>query len=139
VPLFIMSAGLTLVVLTAGIVSFGGAVLGLAACLGGLPDRRRTCRASASRGAGCGLACGIVNGLLVSYARIPSFIATYGMLWIANGMATVHAGRRSFTAAGEFRAIGTAWLGPNPVRSVMLGVLVILHVIMHPQRRSASA
>ena len=89
VPLFIMSAGLTLVVLTAGIDLSVGAVLGLSACLaasliaGGHPGL------GIAAALGAGLACGLVNGVLVSYARIPSFIATYGMLWIANGMAYV--------------------------------------------------
>ena len=123
VPLFIMSAGLTLVVLTAGIDLSVGAVLGLAACLaasliaGGHPVL------GIAAALGAGLACGLVNGLLVSYARIPSFIATYGMLWIANGMAYVFMqGEVIYGLPASFRAIGTGMLGPIPVPIlIMLG------------------
>jgi ribose transport system permease protein len=133
VPLFIMSAGLTLVVLTAGIDLSVGAVLGLAACLaasliaGGHPSL------GIAAALGAGLACGLVNGLLVSYARIPSFIATYGMLWIANGMAYVFMqGEVIYGLPAGFRSIGTGMFGPIPVPIlIMLGTLLILHVIMH--------
>jgi ribose transport system permease protein len=133
VPLFIMSAGLTLVVLTAGIDLSVGAVLGLSACLaaslitGGHPGL------GMAAALGAGLACGIVNGLLVSYARIPSFIATYGMLWIANGLAYVFMkGEVIYGLPAGFRAIGTGTLGPVPVPVlIMLVTLFILHVLMH--------
>ena len=43
---------------------------------------------------GAGLACGLVNGALVAYVGIPSFIATYGMLWVAHGHGLrLHEGR----------------------------------------------
>jgi ribose transport system permease protein len=121
------------VVLTAGIDLSVGAVLGLSACLaasliaGGHPALGITAAL------GAGLACGIVNGLLVSYARIPSFIATYGMLWIANGMAYVFMqGEVIYGLPASFRAIGTGMLGPIPAPVlIMLGTLLILHVIMH--------
>jgi ribose transport system permease protein len=133
VPLFIMSAGLTLVVLTAGIDLSVGAVLGLAACLAGSLIAGGHAGLGIAAALGAGLACGLVNGLLVSYARIPPFIATYGMLWIANGMAYVFMqGEVIYGLPASFRAIGTGMVGPIPVPIlVMLGVLVILHVIMH--------
>jgi ribose transport system permease protein len=132
VPLFIMSAGLTLVVLTAGIDLSVGAVLGLSACLaaslitGGHPVL------GVAAALGAGLACGIVNGVLVSYARIPSFIATYGMLWIANGLAYVFMqGEVIYGLPPGFRTIGTGMLGPIPAPIlIMLGTLFILHIIM---------
>ena len=45
-----------------------------------------------------------------SYARIPSFIATYGMLWIANGMAYVFMqGEVIYGLPAAFRSIGTGY------------------------------
>jgi ribose transport system permease protein len=133
VPLFVMSAGLTLVVLTGGIDLSVGAVLGLAACLaaslitGGNPALGITSALFA------GLACGIVNGLLVAYARIPSFIASYGMLWIANGLAYVFMkGEVIYGLPAGFRLIGTGWLGPVPMPIfIMLVLLGVLQILMH--------
>ncbi|WP_051423418.1 ABC transporter permease [Arthrobacter sp. MA-N2] len=34
-----------------------------------------------------GLACGLLNGLLVAYAKLPSFLTTLGVLFIFNGLA----------------------------------------------------
>jgi ribose transport system permease protein/putative xylitol transport system permease protein len=34
-----------------------------------------------------GLACGLINGLLVAYAKLPSFLTTLGTLFIFNGYA----------------------------------------------------
>jgi ribose transport system permease protein len=133
VPLFLMSAGLTLVVITAGVDLSVGAVLGLSACLaaslitGGHPVL------GIAAALGAGLACGLVNGALVAYARIPSFIATYGMLWIANGLAYVFMkGEVIYGLPPSFRVIGTGFLGPIPVPIlIMLGTLLVLHVVAH--------
>ena len=38
-------------------------------------------------GLGCGLLAGLINGLLVAYTKIPSFIATLGMMVTARGVA----------------------------------------------------
>jgi ribose transport system permease protein len=133
VPLFVMSAGLTLVVLTAGIDLSVGAVLGLAACVaasmitGGSP-------VMGVLAALCvGLGCGLINGALVAYARIPSFIATYGMLWIANGMAYVFMkGEVIYGLPAGFRQIGTGMIGPIPVPIlILLATLAALHVLLH--------
>jgi ribose transport system permease protein len=132
-PLFIMSAGLTLVVLTAGIDLSVGAVLGLAACLaaslitGGHPGL------GIAAALGAGIACGLVNGVLVAYAHIPSFIATYGMLWIANGLAYVFMqGEVIYGLPAAFRTIGTGMVGPIPVPIfIMLATLLVLHIVMH--------
>ena len=43
-------------------------------------------------GVGTGLAIGIVNGLVVAWLRVPSFIATFGMLVIAHGVALIVSG-----------------------------------------------
>jgi ribose transport system permease protein len=83
-----------------------------------------------------GLSCGLINGLLVAYARIPSFIATYGMLWIANGLAYVFMkGEVIYGLPTPFRVIGAGFLGPIPVPVlIMIGTLIVLHVILHRTR-----
>ncbi len=132
-PLFIMSAGLTLVVLTAGIDLSVGAVLGLAACVAASMITGGNPVLGVLAALGVGLACGLINGALVAYARIPSFIATYGMLWIANGMAYVFMkGEVIYGLPAGFRQIGVGMVGPIPAPIVILAVvLVTLHILLH--------
>ena len=132
-PLFLLSAGMTLVVLTAGIDLSVGSVLGLSACLaaslitGGYPAL------GILAALGAGLACGLVNGALVAYASVPSFIATYGMLWIANGLAYIFMqGEVIYGLPSEFRVIGAGFIGPIPVPVlIMIAALIALHVLAH--------
>ena len=132
-PLFLLSAGLTLVVLTGGIDLSVGSVLGLTACLsaslivGGHPIL------GVLAALGAGIACGIVNGTLVAYAKIPAVIVTYGMLWIANGLAYgFMQGEVIYGMPSGFRYIGAGFIGPIPVPVViMLGVFCALHVLLH--------
>jgi ribose transport system permease protein len=133
VPLFVMSAGLTLVVLTAGIDLSVGAVLGLAACVAASLITTGSPTIGILAALAVGLGCGLINGALVAYANIPSFIATYGMLWIANGMAYVFMkGEVIYGLPASFRVIGTGMLGPIPFPIlIMLAVLTVLHVLLH--------
>ena len=133
---FIMAAGLTLCVLTAGIDLSVGAVLGLAACLGATLISSGHVTAGVTAALAAGGACGVVNGVMVAYLKLPAFIATYGMLWIAHGIGyafmrgeVIH----GFPAA--FRFVGAGFLGgvPMPVL-VMLVLLLVLHLILRATR-----
>ncbi len=132
-PLFLLSAGLTLVVLTGGIDLSVGSVLGLSACLSASLIVNDQLMLGILAGLGAGLACGIVSGTLVAYANIPSFIVTYGMLWIANGLAYVFMqGEVIYGMPSGFRHIGAGFIGPIPVPVIiMLVVFGALHVLLH--------
>jgi len=131
-PLFVMSAGLTLVVLTAGIDLSVGAVLGLAACVAASMITGGSPIFGVLAALGVGLGCGLINGALVAYARIPPFIATYGMLWIANGLAYVFMkGEVIYGLPAGFRQIGTGMIGPIPLPIIILLVtLAVLHILL---------
>lgn len=134
---FLMAAGLTLVVLTGGIDLSVGAVLGLSACLGASLISQGHVLAGVAAALAAGLACGVVNGSLVAYVRVPAFIATYGMLWIAHGLGYVFMqGEVFYGFPGGFRAIGAGFLGPIPAPIIaMLAVLLVLHVMLHHTRQ----
>lgn len=126
--LFILASGLTLVILTAGLDLSIGANVAMSACVAAtLMKSTGSIALAVSAGLGCGLAIGIVNGLLITLVRIPPFIATYGMLWILHGLTywymkgeTIH----GFPPA--FRFIGSGhWLGvPVPVYFMLVFLLI---------------
>lgn len=84
-----VTVGMTLVLIVAGIdlsvgsiLGFSAAVVGVAAVGWGLP-----LPVACLLGLGVGIICGSVNGILVSYFSLPSFIVTLGMLEMARGLA----------------------------------------------------
>jgi ribose transport system permease protein len=133
---FLMASGLTLVVLTGGIDLSVGAVLGLAACLGAGFIASGSVLTGVLAALGAGLACGLVNGVLVAYVGIPAFIATYGMLWVAHGLGYVFMkGEVIHGFPAGFRALGAGFVGGIPV-PVLIGValLLVLHIVLHLTR-----
>jgi len=130
---FIMAAGLTFCVLTGGIDLSVGAVLGLSACLGAALISTGHVLAGIAGALAAGAACGVVNGLLITYLRLPAFIATYGMLWIAHGVGYVFMkGEVIHGFPVGFRFIGAGFLGALPVPVLlMLALAALLHVVLH--------
>jgi ribose transport system permease protein len=65
-----------------------------------------------------GVGCGLINGALVSWGRLPPFIVTLGMMSIARGIALLLTeGRPVSGFAPAFRALATGRLGfiPAPI------------------------
>ena len=130
---FLLAAGLTLAVLTGGIDLSVGAVLGLSACLGASLISAGHVAAGIAAALGAGVACGLMNGVMVAHVRVPAFIATYGMLWIAHGLGYVFMkGEVIHGFPAGFRAIGAGYVGgvPTPV-VVMAALLIVLSVMLH--------
>ncbi|OGB00983.1 MAG: ABC transporter permease [Burkholderiales bacterium RIFCSPHIGHO2_12_FULL_61_11] len=131
--MFLLASGLTLVILCGGLDLSIGANVALSACLAGtVIQGTGSVLLGCAVGAGCGLAIGVLNGLMVTALRIPPFIATYGMLWILHGVTywfmngeTIH----GFPPA--FRALGSGYFAgvPLPVY-LMLAVLLVGTVLM---------
>jgi ribose transport system permease protein len=133
---FLLSAGLTLCVLAGGIDLSVGAVLGLSACLGASLIAGGSTAGGIVAALAVGAACGLVNGGVVAYVRIPPFIATYGMLWIAHGLAYVFMqGEVIHGFPPAFRFVGAGYAGsiPTPIL-VMAVVLALLHGVLHRTR-----
>jgi ribose transport system permease protein len=133
---FLLAAGLTLCVVAGGIDLSVGAVLGLSACVAAAVIVGGSPWLGVLAALAVGVACGLANGVIVAYVRIPAFIATYGMLWIAHGLAYVFMkGEVIHGFPPAFRFIGAGYVGPVPTPIlVMLGVLGLLHVILHRTR-----
>jgi len=87
--LTIVTVGMTLVLISGGIdlsvgsvLGFGATIVGVSAVTWSLP-----LPAACLLGIFAGLVCGTLNGSLVAWFRLPSFIVTLGMLEMARGMA----------------------------------------------------
>lgn len=123
----IISVGMMLVILTAGIDLSVGAILALSVVVTadlmhqGLPPF-----VAAVLGLGIGGFLGFVNGWLVSRIRVPPFIATLGMMSFARGLALAYTGGKPVTGLDEgFRFLGTGIVGPIPM-PVIIAFLVFL-------------
>jgi len=80
---------------------------------------------------GTGLLVGAVNGFLISYARLPPFIVTLGMLGIAQGLALMISNGRSlygFPESFEFFGGGTVLSIPVPVLILLAFALIMTFV-----------
>jgi ribose transport system permease protein len=126
--LFFIAAGLTLVVLTAGLDLSIGANVGLSACLAGT-----VIQASGSPtlgvlvGLASGAVIGLINGAMVTALRIPSFIATYGMLWILQGIAYWYmAGDTIHGFPPGFRQLGSGYFLGLPIPVYLLAIFLAI-------------
>jgi ribose transport system permease protein len=126
--LFFIAAGLTLVVLTGGLDLSIGANVAISACVAGTVIQQTGSPVlGVFTGIGVGAVVGLLNGLMVTALRIPSFIATYGMLWVLHGVTYWYMGGETMHGfPAGFRQIGSGYfLGlPIPVY-LMVGFLAI--------------
>ena len=125
--LFFMASGLMLVVLTAGLDLSVGANIGLSACVAGTVMKATGEPAYAVAAAlGIGALVGWLNGVLVAVLRIPSFIATYGMLWILHGLTYAYmAGSTVYGFPRGFRQFGNGFFLGVPIPVLVMAASLI--------------
>jgi ribose transport system permease protein len=83
-------------------------------------------------GLATGVFFGLLNGLLVTKVKLPSFIATYGMMFVAAGAAIISLGGYviyNFEPEFRFWATGSVAGVPVPIL-LMVGLAVVLHFIL---------
>ena len=134
-----LAVGMTYVIITAGIDLSVGSVLVLAGvlaakamtALGGTnPDTIGWLPILLGLGVGVvgGLACGVLNGALIAWLRIPPLIVTLGMFGIALGLADVLTSGVDLaeepTKLGS--TIGNGQLGPVPWLVVIAAVVTVI-------------
>jgi ribose transport system permease protein len=126
--IFLIAAGLTLVILSAGLDLSIGANLGLSACLAAAAIKATgSISIGIVAGLACGMTIGILNGLLITMLRLPPFIATYGMLWMVYGINYwTMAGSTIYGFPSAFREVGSGYLLgiPIPVLLMVLSLIV---------------
>jgi ribose transport system permease protein len=122
--LFLMASGLTLVILTAGLDLSIGANVALSGCLAASVIKLTgSPMLGVATGIASGTVIGSINGVLVTTLRIPSFIATYGMMWMLTGVTYYYmAGETIHGFPPGFRQLGSGYLlgVPTPVYVMVL-------------------
>jgi ribose/xylose/arabinose/galactoside ABC-type transport system permease subunit len=124
----IMAAGVSVVIITAGIDLSIGSVWALSSVVMAFVcvNKGLAWTLSVLIGLAVGLACGIVNGWGVTLLRIPPFVATLGMMSIARGLAEVITG--GFQISGLPDAF--QWWGQGDIFGVPVPVIVAVGVIV---------
>ena len=129
----IVAAGMTFVIISGGIdLSVGSIVAMSGVALGSLLQADQPAIVAVIGAVAVGIACGLVNGLLVSFGRLPPFIATLGMMSVARGSALVFTEGRPISGFTEsFRWVATGSLGPVPAPVIVtLVVYAAAHIII---------
>ena len=125
----IMAIGMTIVLIAGGLDLSVGSVLAVGAVLTARLMTYVGVNAwlAAVAGLGAGLAFGLVNGLLVTRARIIPFIATLGTLSVGRGLAFLLAtGPAGVASNVPMRDAGVGFLGAGYVGPVPMPVILML-------------
>jgi ribose transport system permease protein len=136
----IMALGMTTVIITGGIDLSVGSVMGLAAIVAGLvlQDGGAWWLAMAA-GLATGLASGAVNGVLIAWVGLPSFVVTLGTLSVGRSLAVVLSQNKMIYDFGPdadtiFAIGGGQLLGiANPVW-VLLALTLLFSAVLHLTR-----
>ena len=126
--LTVVTVGMTFVLIVAGIdlsvgsvLGFSAAVVGAAAISWGVP-----LPLACLLGVGVGAICGSVNGVLVSYFSLPSFIVTLGMLEMARGLAYVTTDSQTVYIGAEIQRISLPLPGMGVSAALIFSLLLVV-------------
>jgi ribose transport system permease protein len=129
----IVAVGMTFVILTGGIDLSVGSIVALSGvALGTAHEAGLPIAAAAGVGLAVGLACGLGNGALITFGRLPPFIATLGMMSVARGVALMLSDGRPISGyPASFRALATGHVFGIPLPVIlMLAIYAIAHFLL---------
>jgi ribose/xylose/arabinose/galactoside ABC-type transport system permease subunit len=133
--LIIIAMGTTLVILSGGVDLSSGTLMSLTGVIAvmALNELGVPLVVGFLLGILVGVLAGTINGLLITRGRMPPFIATFGMLAMAQGLALVITEGASQTAPkGFYRFIGNGdVLGIPALVFLALAVFLVCHFILH--------
>lgn len=125
-PTIVVAAGMTFVLLTAGVDLSVGATMFIGAGVAGhLALAGWPLGVCALAMVGVGLVCGGVNAVLVTRLRLVAFVATLATLYIGRGLGRVITETRAMNLPGEFLALGSTRVLDVPVPVWIAGVVVL--------------
>jgi ribose transport system permease protein len=126
--LTVVTVGMTLVLITAGIDLSVGSVLGFSAAVTGMAavGMELPLPLACMMGIGVGLMCGAVNGMLVAWFSLPSFIVTLGMLEMARGLAYVATDSQTMYIGAEIQALALPLPGIGVSAALIIALVLVI-------------
>lgn len=127
----ILALGTTFVIITGGIDLSIGTGMALCAVMTGviITNLGMPVWVGVLGGIGTGVLMGLVNGVNITYLRLPPFIATLAMMMIAGGLALVISGVRPIyfsTSAPDFKRIALGVIIPGIPNAVLITAVLAL-------------
>jgi ribose/xylose/arabinose/galactoside ABC-type transport system permease subunit len=128
----ILALGMTFVILTRGIDLSVGSILGISVVLFAGLLENHSMLVAIPLGLGAAMTAGLVNGICISYAGIPPFIMTLGMLSFARGLAFIYTGGTPIPILNEsFYDLGNGYLLGIPIPSlILIAVLIASGIVL---------
>jgi ribose transport system permease protein len=129
----VVAVGMTFVIISGGIDLSVGSVLAFAGVTLGLAlDAGVTTPVAVVLALAVGLSCGLANGVLITFGRLPPFIATLGMMSVARGGALMMAEGRPISGFSEgFRALATERILMVPAPVVITALIyAVAHFVL---------
>ncbi|MEE9181671.1 MAG: ABC transporter permease, partial [candidate division NC10 bacterium] len=124
----ILATGMTFVIISAGIDLSVGSVLALSGCVMAIGLNAGVgIFPGILLAVGVGSLCGLANGFMTGFLRVPPFIATLGMMSVARGLAlVVTGGYPIFELPEGFSYLGTGYLWDVLPVSLLFTFLVLV-------------
>lgn len=128
----IIAVGLTFVIISGGIdLSVGSIVAFAGVVMASLLERAVPVPVAVLGGLTAGFGCGLINGALISWGKLPPFIATLGMMSVARGGALLYTDGRPVSGFGEsFRWLATGEIAWVPVPILLMGAVYLISHFM---------
>ena len=126
----IMSIGMLFVILSAGIDLSVGSTLAVAGMIWGIYAQKDPTPANIlialAIPLGIGLFCGLFNGALVAWAKVPALIVTLGTLYAYRGFVVWYRVNPVYDLQPWYRVIGTGSIGPIPIPVVVFLLVAVI-------------
>lgn len=134
----VLAAGMTFVILTAGIDLSVGSILAASAVVAMLASNIPGYgMLGIVAGLGCGLLFGFINGTLIAFVKLPPFIVTLGALTAVRGIArllgndtTVFNPNLAFAFIGNGEVFGIPWLVIIAIAVVVLSWFILRRTVL---------
>ncbi|MDA2925722.1 ribose ABC transporter permease [Acidobacteria bacterium AH-259-G07] len=126
----IIAVGMTFVIISAGIDLSVGSILAFAGVvLASALQAGWSIPIAILIGLATGGLCGTVNGLLITFGKLPPFISTLGMMSVARGAALVYTQGRPISGFGpQFRTLATGEFLFIPLPVI---IMIVIYVLSH--------